>query len=234
VGLAICRHLARDGHRVAVLDLDADAAEEAAAALRSEGAEAVAGGVDVSDRTAVGRAFADVRAGLGPIEVLVTSAGVSGFVPFAELTDDDWHRALTVNLTGTFHCLQAVIGDMAAAGWGRIVTISSAAGQTGSERQAHYAASKGGVIALTRSVALEYAAKGITVNTVPPFVVDTPMLQAAHAAGHLPRPGVLARMVPAGRLGTGDDIGAACAFLCSDDAAYITGQVFAVNGGAVR
>jgi NAD(P)-dependent dehydrogenase (short-subunit alcohol dehydrogenase family) len=232
--LAICRHLARSGHRVAVLDLDGDAAEEAAESLQQEGADAVASAVDVSDRAAVDRAFDDVRAALGPVEVLVTSAGVSGFVPFAELTAEDWLRALAVNLTGTFHCLQAAIGDMAAAGWGRIVTISSAAGQTGSERQAHYAASKGGVVALTRSIALEYATQGITANTVPPFVIDTPMLRAAHAAGHLPRPEFLARMVPAGRLGTGDDIGAACAFLCSDDAGYITGQVIAVNGGAVR
>ena len=133
----------------------------------------------MSDRTAVDRAFDDVRAALGPIEILVTSAAVSGFVPFEAITLEDWSRTIAVNLTGTFNCIQSAIPDMVAAGWGRIVTISSAAGQTGSARQAHYSASKGGVIALTKTVALEYAAKGITANTIPPFTVDTPMLRAA-------------------------------------------------------
>jgi NAD(P)-dependent dehydrogenase (short-subunit alcohol dehydrogenase family) len=129
--------------------------------------------------------------------------------------------------------MQSAIPDMVAARWGRIVTISSAAGQTGSLRQAHYSASKGGVIALTKTVALEYAKKGITVNTIPPFTVDTPMLRAAQASKALPSTDVLARMIPAGRLGKGDDIAALCAFLCSDAASYITGQVIGVNGGAV-
>ncbi len=233
LGLAICGHLARQGRQVAVLDLDADAAEQAADHLRADGGRAVAGALDVSDRAAVDRAFDAVRSDLGPIEVLVTSAGVSGFVPFERVTLDDWHQAIAVNLTGTFHCLQAAIPDMVAACWGRIVTISSAAGQTGSRRQAHYSASKGGVIALTKTVALEYASRGITANTIPPFTVDTPMLRAAQDSKFLPDAEVLARMVPAGRVGTGDDIAAACAFLCSEEARYITGQVVGVNGGAV-
>jgi 2-hydroxycyclohexanecarboxyl-CoA dehydrogenase len=233
VGRSICDHLARHGRRVAVLDLDGDAAEAAAASIRSDGGEATAGEVDVADRVAVDSAFEAVRNELGPIEVLVTSAAVSGFVPFEELTADEWSRTMDVNVTGTFNCLQSAIADMTAAGWGRIVTISSAAGQTGSLRQAHYSASKGAVIALTKAVALEYAARGITANTIPPFTVDTPMLRAAQQNRQLPGAEMLARMVPAGRLGTGDDIGAACAFLCSEDAGYITGQVIAVNGGAV-
>ena len=233
LGLSICQHLARSGHRVAVLDLDGSAAGGAAADLGVDGAQAIGVVVDVSDRGEVERAFEEVRSQLGPIEVLVTSAGVSGFVPFEEITLDDWHRTLAVNLTGTFHCLQVAIPDMVAARWGRIVTISSAAGQTGSPRQGHYSASKGGVIALTKSVALEYAAKGITANTIPPFTADTPMQRAAQDSKHLPDLDVLARMIPARRVGTGDDIGATCAFLCSDAASYITGQVIAVNGGAV-
>src|SRR5438093_10948674 len=127
---------------------------------------------------------------------------------------------MTVTLTGTFHCRQAAIVDMVAAGWGRIVTISSAAGQTGSPRQAHYSASKGGVIALTKTVALEYAAKGITANTIPPFTVDTPMLRAAQDAQLLPGADVITRMVPARRLGTPDEVAAVCAFLCSEAASY--------------
>jgi 2-hydroxycyclohexanecarboxyl-CoA dehydrogenase len=122
---------------------------------------------------------------------------------------------------------------MVAAAWGRIVTVSSAAGQTGSPRQAHYSASKGGVIALTKSVALEFASKGITANTVPPFAVDTAMLRGAQQSRHLPDSAALEQMVPARRLGTAADIAAVCAFLCSEEAGYVTGQVLGVNGGAV-
>ena len=181
LGLCIGQHLVRSGHRVAVLDLDGSAAQDAAADLRTEGAEAIGVPVDVSNRGEVERAFNEVRTQLGPIEVLVTSAAVSGFVPFEEISLDDWNRTIAVNLTGTFHCLQLGIPDMVAARWGRIVTISSAAGQTGSPRQGHYSASKGGVIALTKTVALEYAAKGITANTIPPFTVGHP--DAARRSG---------------------------------------------------
>jgi NAD(P)-dependent dehydrogenase (short-subunit alcohol dehydrogenase family) len=233
MGSAICEHLARSGHRVAIADLDGEAAERTAAELRATGAIATAGQVDVADRSAVDRVLDEVRAEFGPIEILVTSAAVADFVAFEEITAEDWSRTMEVNLTGTFNCLQAAVTDMAAGGWGRIVTISSAAGQTGSSRQGHYSASKGGVIALTKAVALEYAKRGITANTIPPFIVDTPMLRGAQEGKFLPPADVLAKMVPAGRLGTGDDIGAMCAYLCSDAAGYITGQVIGVNGGAV-
>ena len=233
VGRAITQHLARAGHAVAVLDVDGDAAGATAADLAAGGARAIGCQVDVADRAAVESAYEQVRSALGPIEILVTSAAVSGFVRFQDITAQQWDRTLAVNLTGTFHCIQAAIDDMVASGWGRIVTISSAAGQTASPRQAHYSASKGGVIALTKTVAGEFARKGITANTVPPFTVDTPMLRGAQEAGHLPATEVLASMVPAGRLGTPDDIGAVCAFLCSEDASFITGQVIAPNGGAV-
>lgn len=233
LGQSICAHLAREGRKVAVLDVNAAAAEQTAATLRAEGAQALAVEADVTRRDAVDEAFAAVRAELGPIEVLVTSAGLAGFTWFEDLTAEDWSRSIALNLTGTFHCVQSAIPDMVAAGWGRIVTVSSAAGQTGALRQAHYSAAKAGVIAMTKTVALEYAAKGITANTVPPFAADTPQLRGAQQAKHLPNAGVIGRMIPAGRLGTGDEIAAVCAFLCSDAASYITGQVVAVNGGAV-
>ncbi|MGD6749711.1 SDR family NAD(P)-dependent oxidoreductase [Streptomyces sp. BH105] len=233
LGRAICEQLAREGHHLAVLDRDGAAADAVAKELRAAGSRAMSVAVDVSARDDVEKAFARVRDQLGAVEVLVTSAGVSGFVPFEEVTTEDWDRMISVNLTGTFHCVQVAIPDMVAANWGRIVTISSAAGQTGALRQAHYSASKGGVIALTKTVALEYAARGITVNTVPPFTADTPLLRAAQESGQLPRAEALARMVPAGRLGTGEEIAAVCAFLCSDAAGYVTGQVIGVNGGAV-
>jgi 2-hydroxycyclohexanecarboxyl-CoA dehydrogenase len=233
LGQSICQHLAREGRRVVVIDLDPRAAETTVAGLRSEGAEALAFGADVADRARVDGVFHEVRLAFGPIEILVTSAAISGFVPFEDITADQWSKTMAVNLTGTFNCLQSAIPDMVAASWGRIVTISSAAGQTGSPRQAHYSSSKGGVIALTKTVALEYASRGITVNTIPPFTADTPMLRGAQASRFLPKTEALERMIPAGRLGTGNDIASLCAYLCSDAASYITGQVIAANGGAV-
>jgi 2-hydroxycyclohexanecarboxyl-CoA dehydrogenase len=233
VGRSIAAHLARAGHAVAVMDLDGAAATSTAEQLGDEGAHAMGCQVDVADRASVEAAYAEVRSQLGPIEIVVTSAAISGFVRFQDITAEDWQRTLDVNLTGTFHCIQAAIDDMVTGRWGRIVTISSAAGQTASPRQAHYSASKGGVIAMTKTIAAEFARKGITANTVPPFTVDTPMLRTAQASGDLPSTDLIERMVPAGRLGTGDDIGAACAFLCSEEAGYITGQVIAPNGGAV-
>jgi len=233
LGESICHHLGRQGHHVAILDRDTAAAERVAADVRAQGAKALAVFADVADQTSVNTAFDTARSEFGPIEILVTSAGVSGFTPFQDITLDEWNRYIAVNLTGTFLCAQAAIGDMVDAGWGRIVTISSAAGQTGALRQGHYSATKGGVIAFTKTLALEYAARGITVNTVPPFTIDTPMLRAAQDAKHLPAAKYISRVIPSGRVGSGDDIGATCAFLCSDAAGYITGQVIAVNGGAV-
>jgi 2-hydroxycyclohexanecarboxyl-CoA dehydrogenase len=233
IGRSICAHLARQDRRLAVLDIDGDAAQRAASELRAGGADAIAGQVDVSDRHAVDTVFDKMRAELGPIEIVVTSAAISGFVPFQQITLELWARTIAINMTGTFNCLQSAIPDMVAARWGRIVTISSAAGQTGSPRQAHYSATKGGVIALTKTVALEYASKGITANTIPPFVVDTPMLRDAQESKHVLDADTLTTMIPAGRLGTVDDIAALCAFLCSDSASYVTGQVIGVNGGAV-
>ncbi|MFN8034812.1 MAG: SDR family NAD(P)-dependent oxidoreductase [Acidimicrobiia bacterium] len=233
MGLAICHHLADRGHRIAVLDLDGDAAGRAAAELRSRGVEALDCTVDVADRSAVDTALDTVRSELGPIEILVTSAGLAPFEDFAAITVESWNRVLAVNLTGTFHCIQAVLPDMVAARWGRIVTISSSSAQQGAPRMGHYAASKGGVIALTKALAREYGPLGITVNTIPPSSVDTPMSRQAQATGNLPANEFLAARIPVGRVGTPDDIAAACAFLCSDEASYITGQTLGVNGGLV-
>jgi len=142
---------------------------------------------------------------------------------------------LAVNLTGTFHCLQLAVPDMIAAGWGRIVTISSSSAQSGSRNQAHYSASKGGVIVLTKTLAVELGKHGITVNTIPPRAVVTPMFNAAPFMQQGDPSAVLEQMAarsPVGRLGVPDDIAAAAAFLCSEDAGYITGQVIGVNGGS--
>jgi len=233
MGLAISRHLADRGHRVALLDLDGDRAEQAAGELRANGTPALGCTVDVADRTAVDTALDTVRREFGPVEIMVTSAGLAPFESFTDITIESWNRVLAVNLTGTFHCLQAIIPDMVAAGWGRIVTISSSSAQTGAPRMGHYAASKGGVISLTKTLAREYGPFGITVNTIPPSAVDTPMSRRAEEAGNLPSLDALAAHIPVRRVGTADDVAAACVFLCSEEAGYITGQVIGVNGGSV-
>ena len=140
---------------------------------------------------------------------------------------------IDVNLTGTFHCCQVAVPDMVAANWGRIVMISSSSAQRGSPSMAHYAASKGAVIALTKSLAREYASAGITVNNIPPSGIETPMQHQSQAEGKLPSNEQMAQSIPVGHLGTGDDIAAAVGFLCSPEAGFITGQVLGVNGGSV-
>jgi 2-hydroxycyclohexanecarboxyl-CoA dehydrogenase len=233
IGRAICSHLADRGHQVGVLDLDADGASRSAEELRRAGAPAVAAAVDVSDRASVDDGLDVVRAELGPITIMVTSAGVAPFASFTATTYEIWARVLAVNLTGTFHCVQAAVPDMLSAGWGRIVTISSSAGQSGPPGLTAYAASKGGVFAFTRAVARELGPSGITANTIPPFLVETPMSRQARDVGDLPSLADVLPLIPVGRPGTPDDIAAACVFLCSDEAAYITGQVIAPNGGAL-
>jgi 2-hydroxycyclohexanecarboxyl-CoA dehydrogenase len=231
MGLGVARRLAQDGHAVAVFDVDGDAAAQAADAIRAGGAKAVGIAVDVSDRAAVEAAVAQVRAELGPIGIMVTSAGIDRFERFTEITTESWDRMIAVNLTGTFHCLQCAIPDMVEAGWGRIVTISSSSAQSGARKMAHYVASKGGVIGLTKALALDFAANGITVNTIPPGFIDTPMARRAEQRGDLPSIEAVAAQTPVRRAGTPEDIAAACAFLCSEEAGYITGQQINVNGG---
>src|SRR4029453_1685945 len=146
MGLAIARHLAARGDRVGLLDVQGDAALRAAEDLRQTGATAIAAEADVSDRGAVDAALDKVRAELGPIEIMVTSAGLDSFEPFADITLESWDRILATHLTGTFPCLQAAVPDMLKGRWGRMVTISSSSAQSGSVRMAHYVASKAGVI----------------------------------------------------------------------------------------
>jgi 2-hydroxycyclohexanecarboxyl-CoA dehydrogenase len=225
--------LADQGCSVAVLDLNGKAAERVAEDIRGRAGQAVAVAADVTDRPAVDEAFAQVRGELGPVTVLVTSAGLVAFEPFLDIPFESWQRVFAVNIHGTFHCCQAALPDMVAARWGRIVTVSSSSAQRGSPRMAHYAASKGAVIALTKSLAREFAPVGITVNNIPPSGIETPMQHQSQTDGYLPSNEAMAKAIPLGHLGTGDDIAAAAAFLCSDDAGFITGQVLGVNGGSV-
>ncbi len=233
MGESTCHELGRRGHKVAVLDVNADAAQRVTDDLRSAGATAFAVGADITDRAAVEEAFGKVRSELGPVGILVTSAGMFGYASFADITEQSWAQMIDVNLSGTFRCCQVALPDMVAAGWGRIVMISSSSAQRGTPFAAHYAASKGALLTLTKSLAREYAAHGITVNNIPPSGIETPMQHRSQAAGYLPSNETIAANIPLGRLGTGADIAAAVGFLCSDEAGFITGQTLGVNGGAV-
>ena len=231
IGLGVARGLVADGHLVALLDRDAEGVEAAAEGLRGGGATVLAVHADVADRVSVANAFDRVRAELGPVGILVTSAGIESFTPVLDISADGWDRIIGVNLTGTFTCVQAALPDMVDSHWGRIVTISSSSAQSGAPNMAHYAASKGGVIGLTKALAVELARSGITVNTIPPSLVDTPMARKAEAAGDFPGVDLVGPMVPVGRAGTPADIAAACSYLCSEGASYVTGQIIGVNGG---
>jgi NAD(P)-dependent dehydrogenase (short-subunit alcohol dehydrogenase family) len=233
IGLSIAQRLARDGAKVAIFDLDGGGAEAEAAKLRAGGATAIGVRVDVAARADIERGADEVRRQFGPVTILVNNAGVEGFGPFLDISPETWNRLLTINLTGTFHCCQVLLPDMLEAGWGRIVNISSSSTHSGQALMAHYVASKSGVVGLTKSLALEFAPRGVTVNTIPPGFIDTPMLRASDAKGRLGKGGIddaIAR-TPVRRAGRPDDIAAACAFLVSDEAGYITGQVLGVNGG---
>ncbi len=235
IGLAISTRLGAEGAAVAVWDRDGDTAAATAGAIEQAGGRAIAVPVDVSDRAQIDAGVARVRDELGAATILVNNAGISPFAKFLDITRDDFEQVMGVNLRGTFECCQAVVPDMIAAGWGRIVNIASSSAQTGSALQVHYAASKGGVIALTRSLAVALGPKGITVNTIPPSVIDTPGLRAAEDGGYLGQAGVerIEQALPVRRVGQPADIAAAVAFLVRDDASFVTGQVIGVNGGRV-
>lgn len=228
IGLAISQRFARDGASVAVWDIDEAAAQRVADELVAAGGKAIACRVDISDRVQVDAAVEQVREAFGSISILVNNAGISATIPFLDLTEKDWDRMLQINLKGVFFCTQAALPDMLAAGWGRVVNVSSSSAQSGAPCMGHYVASKGGVIGLTKSLAMEFADKGITFNNVPPGFVDTPLLRT-----NLGDEAVEAQIQrsPMKRVGRAEDIAAACAFLASDDAGYITGHTLSVNGG---
>ena len=218
IGQAVAARLRKDGLAVATIDLNPSGDESAFTA-------------DVTDRAGVDAALAAIREHFGPVTVLVNAAGLDSFKRFTDITFDDWQRVIDVNLNGIFHCVQAVLPDMIAAGWGRIVNISSSSTHSGQPYMAAYVAAKSAVNGLTKSLALEYGPKGITVNAVPPGFIDTPMLRSAESRGYLGDVQQNIERTPVRRIGKPEDIAAACAFLASEEAGYITGQILGVNGG---
>jgi 2-hydroxycyclohexanecarboxyl-CoA dehydrogenase len=234
IGLAICHRLAGDGHSVAVVDLDGDAAAQAARTIEETGGKATGLAADVADREGVFAAVDEVRARLGSIGILVNNAGTgSGMTRFLKLTPEQWDQVIGVNLTGAFNCCQAVLPDMLDAGWGRIVNISSSSTHAGQALMSQYVSSKSALNGLTKCLALEFGPKGITVNAIPPGFIDTPMMQTSVSRGDFGPDGLdgaIAR-TPVRRVGLPEDVAALCAFLCRDEASYITGQILGVNGG---
>mgnify|MGYP005816419293 CR=1 FL=1 len=218
IGAAIADRLRADGHHVATIDLNPSQDDFSHVA-------------DVTDRTAVDAALTAIRAQFGPVSILVNAAGRDGFKRFTDITFAEWQRVVDVNLNGVFHTIQAVLPDMIEAGWGRIVNISSSSTHSGVPYMSHYVAAKSAVNGLTKSLALEYGPAGVTVNAVPPGFIDTPMLRSAESRGVLGDVQATIQATPVRRMGRPEDIAAACAFLVSEEAGYITGQILGVNGG---
>lgn len=230
IGRSICRRLARDGAAVAALDLNYRAAEETATGIVAAGGRAIAVEADVADATAVRAAVERVRAELGPVHIMVNVAGIGAFVPLLDMTDAEWNRMIAVHLTGTFNCSRAVLPDLLAAGWGRIVNTASVAGLNGGgPGLSHYAAAKGGIIAFSKALARELGPSGITVNCIAPGLVDTPLIRSSLVTAELRARAV--EGAPVRRIGTPEDIAAVCAFLVADESSFCTGQVISPNGG---
>jgi 3-oxoacyl-[acyl-carrier protein] reductase len=226
-GAGIARALASRGAAVAVNDLVGERAEAVAKEIASRGGRALAVPFDVTDLAAVRAAVARIERELGPIDVLVNNAGVPegmGVAQFRQMDPAQWRRYVDLNLYGVVNCCKAVIDGMCERRFGRVITISSGAGQTGLALGVSlYAAGKGGAISFMRHLALETARAGVTANTL--------SLGLMSNAGNAGVTAALAQTVPVGRLGTPEDVGAACVYLASDEAAWLTGQTIGLNGG---
>ena len=243
IGRAVALALAREGARVFVVARTAVEVERVAAEVREEcGGQSASHGVcDVADPRSVERAFEEARAFFGRgADVLVNNAGVAESAKLTKTTDEFWQRHLAVNLSGAFYCMRAALPSMVERGWGRVINIASIAGKTGAPYISAYSASKHGVLGLTRSAALEVAAKGVTVNAVCPGYVDTLMTERAvekivakTGLGEAEALSVLEHMSPQNRLITPEEVAALALLLASDEGRGITGQAINVDGGTV-
>jgi NAD(P)-dependent dehydrogenase (short-subunit alcohol dehydrogenase family) len=241
IGAETARLLAAEGARVAIADRDAPAAEALAAELRAAGAEALAVAVDITRREAVAAMAAQVQGAFGAVDVLVHSAGLAGDKLFVESQPEDWQREIDVNLVGPMLCTQALLPAMIERRSGRIVAIASDSARAGQARLSYYAAAKAGAIAFIKSLAQEVGRYGITANVVSPSATNTPLRvrreegfrQSMGEAAYAERVRRVLRMYPLGRLGEPGDVAAAVAYLASERAAWITGQVLSVNGGFI-
>jgi 2-hydroxycyclohexanecarboxyl-CoA dehydrogenase len=234
IGGGISEALGANGFRVAVADLNLDAAKETAQRIVDAGGTAIAVLVDVTDTESVRTAVNTATEALGDVEVVVNNAGWDDFMPFLKTTEDFWNRILDINFKGALRVCHTVVPGMVERGFGRVINIGSDAGRVGSSLEAVYSGAKGGIIAFTKTLAREVATKGVTVNTVCPGPTDTPALRKfADSSGEDADKviGGMARSVPMKRLGSPADVAAAVAFFASDSAEYITGQTLSVSGG---
>ncbi len=226
IGRAIARRLAEDTAKIAVWDINLAGAEATAQAIRDAGGQAIAITADCSDKAAIRAAAEQTRRELGPIAVAVNNAGIAPFTPFLEIADDLFDKVIRINLRGPWLVTKEVLPDMLKAGWGRVINITSSSVQSGSFAQGHYVSSKGGLVGMTKALALEFAASGVTFNMIAPGFIDTPMLRGAPIDVD-----AFAATLPMKRVGQPEDIAAGAAYLAAEEASYITGQVISANGG---
>ena len=226
IGRAIAERFAREGAKVGAWDINGDGVRETVETIKAAGGEAIAVEADCADAAAIADAAAQTRAAFGPVQILVNNAGIAPFSSYFDITDEQWELLMRVDLKGPHLCIRELLPEMLEAGWGRVVNITSSSVQAGTPAQAHYAASKGGVLGLTKALALEFAANGVTFNMVPPGFVDTPALRKAPIDIE-----AFAQAQPMKRVGRPEEIAAACLFLATEDAGYITGQTISTNGG---
>lgn len=233
IGGSTCRRFAREGAKVAVFDLNLEAADKVVASIKSDRGSAEAFRCDITDRSSVDDAIAAAQSRLGPIDVLVNNAGWDVFRPFTRTEPQQWDRLIAINLVGALHMHHAVLPGMVARRTGRIVNVASDAARVGSSGEAVYAACKGGLVAFSKTIAREHARDGITVNVVCPGPTDTALFADYKQGAGNPEKLVEAfkRSIPLGRIGQPEDLPGAILFFASDEAAYVTGQVLSVSGG---